>query len=64
MKNLSERIEDALREVGTLVIAFTPLDAAFSQTGNRVGRLLLFGLYGLVLFIGALWLERRRSRDT
>jgi hypothetical protein len=46
--------------VGTLVIAFAPLDAAFAQGANSSGRVLLFEIYGLVLFIASLWLERRR----
>ena len=60
MKTLAERVEDAMREVGTLVMAFAPLDAAFAEGDARVGRLLLFGAYGLLLFVGSLWLERRR----
>ncbi len=63
MKNVAERVEDAMREVGTLVIAFAPLDAAFAEGAERAGLLLLFAIYGVLLFVGSLWLERRRSRD-
>jgi len=58
-----------MREVGTLLIAFAPLDAALSERKEHIaGFLLLFlGLGGLlfvgalVLFVGALVLERRRG---
>jgi len=60
VKTVAERVEDAMREVGTLVMAFAPLDATFAEGDARVGRLLLFGAYGLLLFVGSLWLERRR----
>ena len=63
MKTVVERVEDALREVGTLVIAFAPLDAAFAGGTDRVALLLLFAIYGILLFMGSLWLERRRTRD-
>jgi hypothetical protein len=61
VKTVGERVEDAMREVGTLVMAFAPLDAAFADGDARVSRLLLFGAYGLLLFVGSLWLERRRG---
>ncbi len=64
MKTLAERIEDAMREVGTLVIAFAPLDAAFAGGPIRAALLLLFAIYGVLLLVGSLWLEGRRSRDT
>ena len=62
MKTVQERLEDAMREVGTLLIAFAPLDAALAERPGRTGLLLLFMLYGVLLFIGSLLLERRRSR--
>lgn len=53
------RVEDAIREIGTLLVAFAPLDVALTE-GRRWGTLLLFLLLGASLFIGSLWLERRR----
>jgi len=51
-----------MREVGTLLIAFAPLDAALSERREHIaGFLLLFLGLGALLFVGALVLERRRS---
>ena len=59
-----ERIEDAMREVGTLLIAFAPLDAALSEGPMPAATfLLLFLGLGLTLFAGALLIERMRTRD-
>jgi len=64
VKSVAERIEDGMREVGTLLIAFAPLDAALSE-GRANGGVLLFLLLllalGALLFVGALLLERRRT---
>ncbi len=61
LKTVRERIEDAMREVGVLLIAFAPLDVALSEgKGPRLGFLLLFLGLGTLLFVGALVLERRR----
>lgn len=54
-----ERIEDALREIGTLLMTFAPLDAALNRDAN-VTSLLIFFVIGLIVFGGSLWLERRR----
>lgn len=63
VKSAGERIEDAMREIGTLLIAFAPLDAALSERREHVVVfLLLFLGLGALLFIGALILERRRTR--
>jgi hypothetical protein len=63
VKSAGERVEDAMREIGTLLIAFAPLDAALSERREHVAVfLLLFLGLGALLFIGALVLERRRSR--
>lgn len=60
-KFVRERIEEALREIGVLLLAFTPLDAAVnSAQGHGSGVLLYFFGLGLCLFGGALLLERRR----
>ena len=62
MKTVQERVEDAMREVGTLLIAFAPLDAALAERPGRTGLLLLFMAFGVLLFIGSLLIERRSSR--
>ena len=63
VKSAGERIEDAMREIGTLLIAFAPLDAALTERREHVAVfLLLFLGLGALLFIGALVLERRGSR--
>ena len=60
-KPAAERVEDALREIGTLLLAFAPLDAVLTEEARR-GYVLLFVLAGLLLFMGSLSLERRRRR--
>ncbi|HEV2671763.1 MAG TPA: hypothetical protein VGU74_11760 [Gemmatimonadales bacterium] len=62
MKTVQERVEDAMREVGTLLITFAPLDAAFVESrSDAIVLLLFFWIVGVSLFAGSLWLERRRS---
>ena len=63
IKRPLERIEEAVREIGVLLIALAPLDMAFS--GNDVGlsRLLIFLGLGATLFVMSLALERRRGRE-
>lgn len=55
-----ERLEDLLREVGTLLIAFAPLDAAYANTGSAGRTALAFLAIGLVTVIIAVILESRR----
>lgn len=64
MKSIAERIEEGLREVGVLLIAFAPLDVALNhrQPGNLTFLSLFFGL-GISLFAWALILERRRGAE-
>jgi len=62
VKTAQERLEDAIREVGTLLIAFAPLDAALAERPGSTGLLLLFMVFGVLLFIGSLLIERKRSR--
>ncbi len=57
------RLEDAIREVGTLLIAFAPLDAALAEGSGIAGKFLSFVIVGVTLFAGSLWLERRRTHD-
>jgi hypothetical protein len=54
-----ERIEEALREIGTLLMTFAPLDAAVNPKESG-GRLLIFFVIGLIVFLLALRLERSR----
>jgi hypothetical protein len=61
VKTAQERLEDAMREVGTLLIAFAPLDAALAEQRGKTGLLLLFMIVGVLLFIGSLLIERSRS---
>jgi C4-dicarboxylate-specific signal transduction histidine kinase len=61
-KSVAERIEEAMREIGMLLLAFAPLDAVLAEPA-RTGRLLLFFCFGIFLFIAAVLLERRRARD-
>ena len=60
-RSVRERIEDGMREVGTLLIAFAPLDAVLAER-PAASFLLSFLILGLVLFTVALVLERRRAR--
>lgn len=56
-----ERVEEIAREVGTLLIAFTTLDAAFAAEPDRRSLVLLTFLpLGAILIVGSLWAERRR----
>jgi hypothetical protein len=61
-RSAAERIEDAMREIGTLLLAFAPLDAALSEGRLPASAfLLLFLGLGLSLFVGALAMERKRT---
>ena len=62
IKSVAERIEEAMREIGVLLMAFTPLDAAFTPGARMGGRWLLFLSIGILLFVTALLMERRRNR--
>jgi hypothetical protein len=55
-----ERIEEAAREIGVLLIAFAPLDAVLAEP-RRVPTLLFFVMLGVSLFAAALVMERRRA---
>ena len=63
VKTAQERVEDAMREVGTLLITFAPLDAALAESSGMAGKFLSFVIVGVALFAGSLWLERRRTHD-
>jgi len=57
----AERVVEAMREVGVLLIAFAPLDAAFSGGPGALRLAVAFFVVGLILFAGAVVLEGRRS---
>jgi len=63
VKTVQERVEDAMREVGTLLITFAPLDAALAPDSGQARTFLFFLIMGVALFAGSLWLERRRTPD-
>lgn len=56
----AERIIEAMRAIGVLLIAFAPLDAAFSGGVRSAGFAIAFGSLGLLLFVVAVVLEGRR----
>ena len=61
---IRRRLEELCREVGALLIAFAPLDAALaSDQPNRWGWLLLFLSLGAFLTVYAMIEEIRRSRE-
>jgi hypothetical protein len=63
-KKVAERVEDAIREIGVLLIAFAPLDVALNRhVGGDFTYLLLFLGLGEFLFVGALILERIRGQE-
>lgn len=51
-----------MREVGVLLIAFAPLDAAFSAGPETRGLWLPFLLIGLLLFVAAILTEWSHTR--
>lgn len=60
--SILERIEDAMREIATLILALSPLDAVFTPAYQARSVLLLM-TFGLLLFMTTLMMERRRSRE-
>ena len=57
-----ERLENLFREVGTLLIALTPLDAVLWGDRPERGRLvLIFVIAGILLFELAVFSEHRRT---
>jgi hypothetical protein len=57
-----ERVEDLLREVGTLLIALTPLDAVLWDVRYRLSLVSAYIAFGVILVVIALLFEQRRSR--
>ncbi|MCM2304578.1 MAG: hypothetical protein NDJ72_07735, partial [Elusimicrobia bacterium] len=64
MKPIEERLEDGMREIGILLVAFAPLDISLNhrEGENLVFLALFFGL-GMTTFLGALVIERHRFRE-
>jgi hypothetical protein len=63
LRSALDRIEEALREIGVLIVALTPLDAAFTPENRDLRqRALSFVLIGILFFVAALLMERRRFR--
>jgi hypothetical protein len=61
-KGVRERIEDALREIGTLLIALAPVDGVFSSDSPDTPRkILLIAGIGIIMFVLAIILERGRA---
>lgn len=61
--SIKERVEEGMREVGVLMVAFAPLDALMKPGGPTPwGLMASFGLLGVLLFCGALVMEWRRWR--
>ena len=63
LARMRERIEDLFREIGTLVLAFTPLDAvAWGDRHDRLELALTFVLIGLLFTMVAFLSELGRLR--
>ncbi len=57
-----ERIEDAFREIATLIVALAPLDVILGAERPHAFRNgLIFVGFGVILFATMLFTERRRS---
>ena len=64
LSRIYERIEEIVREIGVLLLAFTPLDAAFgSDRPDRDSLVLRFFCSGLALVMAALIAEAWRTRE-
>ena len=60
---LRQRVEDLLREIGTLLLAFAPLDAVlWTDRPDRIALVLTFLTVALLLIIVAFLSEIRRIR--
>jgi hypothetical protein len=59
---LKMRVEEALREIGVLLITFAPLDAAlvWDTPGHRTGPLIFLAI-GVIVFAVSVYLESRRE---
>ena len=58
-----QRLEELGREIGALLIVFAPLDFALGGVeAAQWWRVLLFLIFGALLFVAAVIAERRRRR--
>ena len=57
-----DRATDGMREVGTLLIAFAPLDVALQGVNGNVATLITFLVVGALLFCAAVYLEVAKIR--
>ena len=60
---IRRRLEDACREIGILLVAFAPLDLAFSDATQRRGVAAFFAGVGVLAFCVAIVAEVRRTND-
>jgi hypothetical protein len=62
--SIEERLNEILREIGVLLLAFAPLDAALgSERPDRWSLVLLFVTLGISLIVISLLNEQRRRRE-
>ena len=62
--SIEERFNEILREIGVLLLAFAPLDAALgSERQDRWSLVLLFVTFGISLIVVSLLNEQRRRRE-
>jgi hypothetical protein len=58
-----EGIEESVREIATLFVALSPLDVVLGADRPHAFRNgLIFMLFGVILFVSAVFTERRRLR--
>jgi hypothetical protein len=60
---LADRILEAMREIGVLILAFAPLDVALGPSPHSARTLLIFLGLGFFLFAGSLVFEWRHGDD-
>lgn len=64
-KSVRERLEEAMREIGVLLLAFTPLDATLNRApGQPRGAILFFVALGLCFLGTAILMEHRRGKGS
>ena len=61
---LRERIEDIAREIGTLLVAFAPLDAVLGDYRLQWKWMSLFFIFGLIFIAASLISEDKRHNDS
>ena len=61
---LRERIEEVAREIGTLLVAFAPLDAMLGDYRLQWKWMSLFFIFGLIFIAASLISEHKRHSAT